>query len=128
MDSVKKLEKVLAKLIKEIKNTKVQGGKPLRETFEKFEYDDRLTWLLNRDMRTALFERKPECFIPLALYGTRMPVFCVCNREGFADKKMVEFSLLLAKKLAGNKEADPSEVKVAIEKLETIYNKLTRKK
>jgi hypothetical protein len=95
---------------------------------EGVEYDERLVWLLDRDLRKALFEKSPNCFIPVSGYGRAMPIFCVCNREGVHDKKSVEFSLELAKRLAGNINIDPVSLKTATAKMEAIRQNLSENK
>ena len=90
------------------------------------EYDHRASWLLDRDLRHKLFETHPECFIPLHKYGRAIPVFSVCNREGAVDPFFVDFSLKLARKMAGNINV-PEEVKVAKVQLENLQKKLKGK-
>ena len=91
------------------------------------KYDHRASWLLDRDLRHKLFETHPECFVPLHKYGRAIPIFTVCNREGALDPFFIDFSLKLAKKMAGNINA-PEEVKVAKIQLENLKRKLGKKK
>ncbi len=93
------------------------------------EYHEQLTWLLDRDLKKALFEKSPECFITLTGYGRALPLLCpICNREGRKDPKVVEFSLQLAKRLAGNINIDPVSLKTATAKLEAVQRNLTENK
>jgi len=96
---------------------------------EGLEYDERLVWLLDRDLKKALFEKDPSCFITLSGYGRSLPLIMpICNRECIKDKKVVEFSLQIAKRLAGNINIDPVSLKTATAKLEAIQRNLSEGK
>ncbi len=92
------------------------------------EYHENLVWLLDRDLKKALFEKSPDCFIPVSGYGRALPIFCVCNREGAYDPKSIDFSLQLAKRLAGNINIDPVSLKTASAKLEAMRRNISEKK
>lgn len=68
-------------------------------------------------------EKRPGCYLRLG-QGADHTIFPICNRYGYKDPKMIQFSLKLAKRIA-EKQGDRgmNGMVVKLEKILTKYNK-----
>jgi len=85
--------------------------------------NDDLSWLQKKDIRDRLFGKHPKCFLQLSnKYGEPIPYFCVCNRLGIQDPKIIDFSKKLVSKLMDDKKYNKTELEIISMKLDKLFN------
>jgi len=89
-----------------------------------FDYD--LKWMMKQDHRNALFEKNPKCFLMLKRMGRQIPFFPVCNRAGITDPRMIDISIKMIDKLAGNDQIDQDHLIVIAQKLQALKSKYSK--
>jgi len=89
--------------------------------------DDKLEWLKDKDARNNLFEKKPECFLPIKNMDSQtfQPFFIVCNRSGGTDPDMIRSAIKMCKKLVNNKSVCQIELIKTMKKLMYMYKEHT---
>ena len=87
--------------------------------------DQRLAWLMDKNVRGKLFEEYPKCFLKLNM-GAKHMVLPVCNRSGMHDPQIIDISIKMANKIAGKPDIDTEELKVTLHKLEFLKNKYSK--
>jgi len=95
--------------------------------YDKPNYQYDLKWLLKQDNRHSLFERNPKCILKMKHRGEEFPIFPICNRSGSLDKRMVNFSIRLAKRMQSNPNLDQDYILTVLKKLEFLNRKLEAK-
>lgn len=89
-----------------------------------FSYD--LKWLMKQNERNALFEKRPKCFLKIKHMGREIPILPVCNRSGIIDKEMIDLSLKMVDRLAGNDRVDQDALIVTATKLKALKSKYSK--
>lgn len=81
-----------------------------------------MRWLTDRNMRHAMFETSPECFLVIQnAYGEDIPFFPVCNREATSNPDVLKHMIGIAKDLLLNSaDINPRSVRAVIVKLEEL--------
>lgn len=87
--------------------------------------DSKLKWLMNKDVRTKLFEEKPKCFLTMNI-GSKSMVFPICNRSGMEDPDIINISIKVANKLANRKDINREEIVVVLSKLQFLLKKFSK--
>lgn len=87
-------------------------------------YDKKdLSWLQKKDIRDRLYGKYPKCFLQIkSKHENLPPFFCVCNRMGIHDPKVISFSMKLAKKLQNSENYDTNEIEMILIKLQRLFN------
>jgi len=67
-------------------------------------------------------EQRPGCYLTID-NGSDHTIFPICNRYGYKDPKMIQFSLKLAKRMANKDVARERDLTGAIIKLERLVKK-----
>ena len=91
--------------------------------------EKKLEWLTNKDARKDLFEKNPECFLPIKQMDSQtfQPFFIVCNRSGTTDPDMIRSALHMCKKLVNNDTVCQIELMKTMKKLIYMYKEQTGK-
>lgn len=89
-----------------------------------FSYD--LNWLMKQDNRNALFEKNPKCFLKIKHMGREIPFLPCCNRAGITDPKMIDISIKMIDKLAGNNQVDQDALIVTAQRLKALKSKYSK--
>jgi len=89
--------------------------------------DEKIKWLKNSDARKALFDKKPECFLPIKKMdnGEFQPFFVICNRSGGTDPDMIRSAMKLCKKLMNKDSVSQIELMKTMKKLIHMYKEET---
>jgi len=89
--------------------------------------NEKLDWLKNKDARDKLFEKKPECFLPIKKINeeTFQPYFAICNRGGVTDPDMIASAIKLCKKLVNNDTVDQIHLTNVLKKLISLHKRYT---
>jgi len=91
--------------------------------------EKKLAWLKNTDAKQNLFEKKPECFLPIKQMDSMnfQPFFIICNRGGATDPDMIKTAMKLCKKLVNNKTVCQIELMKTMKMLINLYKEHTGK-
>jgi len=85
-----------------------------------FDSND-MAWLQKKEIRDRLYGSHPGCFYQMTSnYGPPIPFFCVCNRMGVQDPKVMDFTMKLIDKMKGSDRYNKDD-------LDAVYIKIKRK-
>lgn len=117
MSSLKKLESILEDIRQDIASDMPTNGEVL--------IHPHMQWLTDRNMRYAMFERNPECFLVIQnAYGEKIPFFPVCNRAAVNDINVIRTMIGIAHEVIDNGNINVRSVRQVIVKLEDLEKKL----
>jgi len=97
----------------------------VNSTLSPYTIHDELAWLLNDRNKQHIFEKHPQCWLPVRI-GQDVPFFPVCNRTGAYEPAIIHFSLRMARKLCKRTEVDQEHLATIISKLETLHRKFSQ--
>lgn len=87
--------------------------------------DQRLSWLMKKDIRGKLFEENPKCFLSMNI-GAKSMLFPICNRQGMTDPGIIDISIKMANRIAGKPDVNTEELNVTLKKLEFLKKKFSK--
>lgn len=90
--------------------------------------EDDLSWLYQKHIRDKLYGDRPDCFIPLKSPdgNSTLPFFCICNRSGIHDARIIKVSLGVVQKMIEKGVYDNTElnkIRIRLQSLHTRYDK-----